>query len=170
MSTYKRFLIQQQSYDGSQYTNIGNVVDTKVAFRIVCQNFPFKKLPEIKDLPKRDWYDENGDDVYIPTDGYKFKAYNVEATFLYYGTESTIRTDISRFIDFIYGRIDSSGNSRNGGIMLAVYDEHTHIGKRGVFVENIDNTMYWDVSFDPDAVATFKVKFRVTDPVTDITL
>lgn len=170
MSNYKKFLIQQQSYDGSQYTNVGGVVDTQVKFRVVCQNFPFKKLPEIKELPKRDWYDENGEDIYIPTDGYKFKAYDIDATFLYTGTDLTIRTDISNFINFIYGRIDSSGNSSSSNIVLAVYDEYTKTGRRGVVVKEVENTLYWNVNFDQDAIATFKIKFRITDPVTDITL
>ena len=170
MANYKKFLIQQQTYNGSQYTNVGNVVDTQEMFRVACQDFPFKKLPEIKELPKHDWYDENGDDVYIPIDGYKFKAYDVEATFLYFGTEQTMQNDISNFIEFIYGRIDSSGSRISSGIVLAVYDEYTQIGRRGVVVTEVNNTLYFDVDFDPDAIAQFKIKFRITDPNTDITL
>lgn len=166
MATYKKFLIQQQSYDGSTYSNIGSMVDTQARFRIACQEFPFKDLPDIKELPKRDWHDENGDDVYIPTDGFKFKAYDVDATFIYVGTESSIRSDIKNFIDFLYGRIDSSGNSRSGGVVLAIYDEYTQTGRRGVIVNSVDNTLYWNVDYDPDAIATFKVKFHVADPVT----
>ncbi len=170
MPSYKRFLIQQQTYNGSQYTNVGTTVDTQAKFRIVCQDFPFRKLPEIKELPKRDWHDEDGEDIYIPTDGYKFKAYDVDATFLYLGTKLTIREDISKFIDFIYGRIDSSGNSSGVGVVLAVYDEHTQTGRRGVVVTEVENTLYWNVNFDQDAIATFKTKFKITDPVTDIAL
>lgn len=167
---YKKFLIQQQTYSGSQYTNVGQVVDTQEKFRVACQEFPFKKQPEIKEPPKRDWFDEDGDDVYIPTDGVKFKAYDLEATFIYVGSKSTIREDISNFIDFLYGRKDSDGNKMTGGVMLSIYDEYTETGRRGVITINMNNTLYRNADYDPDAIATFKVKFRVTDPVTDITL
>lgn len=166
MAIYKKFLILQQTFDGSNYTSVGSIVDTQAKFRIACQEFPFKDLPEIKELPKRDWNDEDGEDVYIPTDGYKFEAYDVDVTFIYVGTEATMKSDIRKFIDFLHGRKDSNGNSRTGGVMLAIYDEYTQIGRRGVLVSKVDNTLYWNVDYDPDAIATFKVKFRVTDPVT----
>ena len=41
-----------------------------VHFGIVCTEFPFKPGGETKDLPKRDWSDEDGEDTYIP-DVYK---------------------------------------------------------------------------------------------------
>lgn len=170
MAIYKRFLILQQTFDGSSYTSVGSIVDTQARFHIACQEFPFKDLPELKDLPKRDWYDEDGEDVYIPTEDFKFKAYDLDATFIYVGTEATMKSDIRNFIDFLYGRKDSNGNRRTGGIMLAVYDEYTQTGRRGVIVQSVDNTLYWNVDFDPDAIATFKVKFRVTDPVTRLNL
>lgn len=170
MAIYKKFLVQQQSYDGSTYTDIGSTVDTQARFKIACQEFPFKEMPEIKELPKRDWHDEDGEDVYIPSDGYRFKAYDLEATFIYVGTEKNIRNDIKNFIDFLYGRKDYRGREHSGGVVLAVYDEYTETGRRGVIPTNVENTLYWNVDYDPDAIATFKVKFRVTDPVTSVDL
>lgn len=166
MTIYKKFLIKQQTYTGSNYVNVGSAIDTQTKFRVVCQEFPFKYLPDVKELPKRDWNDESGEDVYMPTDGVKFKPYDLEATFVYVGTASTIKDDLRKFIDFIYGRIDANGNAQSRGIMLAIYDEYTETGRQGVYVLNVDNTLYWNVDYDTDAIATFKVKFRVTDPVT----
>ena len=161
---YKKLLIQQQRYNGSTYVDVGSVVDTQATYKVVCQEFPFKHLPEIKDLPTRDWHDEHGEDVYIPTDGLKFKAYDLEAKFLFVGTESEMHDKIVSFIDFIYGR-------NNGGApMLKVYDEYTKTGRRGVVVQSVNNELYSYNDANSDAIASFKIKFRVTDPVTSITL
>lgn len=163
MAAYKKFLIQQQSFDGSIYQNVGDVIDTCQQFNVVCQQMPFKRLPETKELAKNDWSDEDGEDVYIPSAGLKFKAYDLEATFLYVGTKQDFATDLMNFTNFIYGR------NENGNPFLKIYDEYTQIGRRGVFVMSVneEKLIYDDVN--PDAIAQIKVKFRVTDPVTDIT-
>ncbi len=168
MAIYKKFLIKQQTYTGSNYVNLGSAIDTQAKFKVVCQEFPFKYLPDTKELPKREWHDESGEDVYLPSDGLKFKPYDLEATFLYVGNHSSIRTDLKNFIDFLYGRIDADGDTQNKGVMLAIYDEYTQTGRQGVYVVSVDNTLYWDVDYDTDAIAALKVKFRVTDPVTQL--
>jgi hypothetical protein len=161
---YKKLLIQQQKFDGSVYINVGSVIDTQAAFHVACQEFPFKMMPETKELPKREWYDEHGDDVYVPTDGLKMKAYDLEVTFLYVGNRANMGSDLKGFIKFIYGR-------NNGGApMLAIYDEFTGIGKRGCYVTGVNNDLYVYDDANEHVVSKFKVKFRVTDPVTDITL
>lgn len=162
--TYKKFLIQQQTYNGSQYTNVGSVIDTQVEFNVVCQEFPFKYLPETKDLPKRDWVDEHGEEVYIGSNGLKMSAYDVEAKFLYVGTEQNMAADLKRFISFLYGR------NTGGAPYLSIYDEYTEIGRRGVYVQNVDDELYFFNDTSVEAIAQLKVKFRVTDPVTDIVL
>lgn len=161
---YKKLLIQQQSFNGTTYTNVGSVIDTQAAYHVVCQEFPFKYLPETKDLAKRDWYDEHGDDVYVPTDGLKMKAYDLEVTFLYVGSRENMGNELKSFVKFICGR-------NNGGApMLAIYDEFTGIGKRGCYVTDVNNDLYVYDDANEHVVSKFKVKFRVTDPVTDITL
>ena len=161
---YKKLLIQQQTYNGTTYTNVGSVIDTYESFGILCQEFPFKYLPEMKDLAKRDWYDEDGEDVYIPTDGTKAKAYDLEVKFLYSGAQNLMYDKISSFVKFITGR------NANGSSLLAIYDEYTGVGKRGVYVQEIPNELYDYNDVNIDAYSVFKVKFRITDPVTDITL
>lgn len=159
---YKKLIIQQMSYDGTYYTTVGNAIDTQEEFNVVCEDFPFDYLPDVKDLAKREWADENGEDVYVPQDGLKFKAYDVDVTFLYVGTQENMQTDISSFISFITGR--NSG----GSPILAIYDEFTLIGRRGVIVSKIDNTLFTYDDINEQVIARFKVKFRVTDPTTNI--
>ena len=52
--------------------------------------------------------------------------------------------------------------------MLVIYDEYTRTGRRGVYVLSVDNELYFFDDANIDAIASFKVKFRVTDPVTEI--
>lgn len=161
---YKKLLIQQQSVSGSTYTNVGTVVDTQTAFNVVCQEFPFKYLPEIKDLASEDWTDEDGEDVFMPAEGLKFKAYDLDATFLYVGTQGNMADDLSRFINFLYGR------NQNGSPWLAVYDEYTKTGRRGIYVKEVDNELIAYDSVNVEVIGQFKVKFRVTDPITNVVL
>ena len=171
MSEYKKFLILQYGSDGP----VGDVVDSQRLWNIVCQECPFKHLPETKDLPKRDWFDEDGDDVYIPTDGIKIKAYDMDVQFLYVGEEADMSTNLKGFIDFICGRtniINGSIVTTNvtRSVLLKVYDEYTKTGRQGVYVQSVDNELYFFNDVSVDAIAQFKVKFRVTDPVTEIVL
>ena len=64
------------------------VKDSLVHFGIVCTEFPFKPGGETKDLPKRDWSDEDGEDTYIP-DKLPLKAYDLEAEMCYKGDLGT---------------------------------------------------------------------------------
>lgn len=166
MAIYKTY-IQQLSYDGSDYTK-GSVVDLLTAYKIICQDFPFKKNPKPKDLPTRDWAGEDGLDVYVP-DKIPMKSYDIDVTFLYVGTEQSIRTDISNFLDFICGRIkaDNSDTVKSG--RLAIYNEYVGMGRKDVVVNEIDNEIYYVTDCDPDAVAKIKVKFTVYDPTTEVT-
>ncbi len=157
MAEYKRLLIKQ-NYSGSQ------VIDTLEQFNVACQEFPYKNLPEIKDLPKRDWPDENGEDIYIPSSGLRFKAYDIDVKMLYVGTESNMSTQIKSFIDFLYGR------NTGGNPSLTIYDEYTKTGRQGVIVTNVDNELFVYDDVNTEAIAQFKVKFRVTDPINNVVL
>ena len=166
MEIFKTY-IQQLSYDGTTYTK-GSVVDLLKTYKIVCQDFPFKKNPKPKDLPTRDWAGEDGLDVYVP-DVIPMKSYDIDVTFLYVGTKTDIRTDISNFIDFLYGRIkaDNSDTVKSG--RLAIYNEYVGMGRKDIVVSDIDNELLYCYDTDPDAVAKFKVKFTVYDPTTVVT-
>ena len=159
MADYKKFLIQQQTYDGSTYTDVGSVIDTQEEYSVVCSECPFKILPTTKELAKRDWPDEDGEDVFMPADGLKFKAYDLEVKFLYVGSEENMSVDLNSFIGFIYGR------NEDGSPLLAIYDEYTQQGRRGVYALEVNNEFLAYDDANDGVVGEFKVKFRVTDPV-----
>ena len=122
------------------------VKDSLAHFGIVCTEFPFKPGGETKDLPKRDWPDEDGEDTYIP-DKLLLKAYDLEAEMCYKGDLGTAYDKIMAFQNYLTGE--------NGdGATLKIYNSHTGIGRQGLYLLEV--------------VLTFPVKFRVTDPRTQI--
>ena len=87
---------------------------------------------------------DDGLDVYVP----KFlpiKEYDIEVTFLYKGTEETIREDLSDFINFLYGR-----NIGSVGGRLAIYNEYTGIGRKDVVVSEVGDEVFDVSDYDPD--------------------
>lgn len=168
MAIYKTY-IQQLGYDGISYTK-GSVVDLLARFNIACMEFPYVRNPKAKDLPTRDWAGDDGLDVYIPNGGLPAKSYDIDVTFLYVGTESLMRNDLVRFINFITGRAKGNVNDTVQSGRLAVYDEHVQMGRKDVIVSEIDNELFYRSDSDDDKVAKFRVKFTVYDPTTEITL
>ena len=166
MNAYGTYI--QQISNSVTFYEKGTVVDLLKTFNIVCQDFPFVKNPRSKGIPARDWPDEDGVDVYVPPT-LPLKDYELDVTFLYVGTEPNIRADISSFIDFIYGRKKGSDADTVQSGRLAVYNEYVGMGRKDIVVSDVDNEIFYCTDSDPDALAMFKVKFKVYDPTTEIT-
>ena len=170
-----RLFIMQTSFDGLTYTK-GTPIDTLASYNVVCKEFPFKLYPETKDVVTNNWRGSHGLDVYIPAEN-KIKDYDIDVQFLYLGTHAQMRTQIEQFFKFLHGLagpVVISGNSTTvtppAGARLAIYDEYTQIGRKDVRVASIEPGGWWDMpDFDTDAIADFKVRFHVYDPVTDVT-
>lgn len=167
MATIFKAYIQQLRFDGLNYTK-GSVVDLLADYKIAVMEFPFKKNPKVKSLPSRDWAGTDGLDVYVPDNGLPVNSYDLEVTFIYVGTEQTIRGDLTNFIDFICGRKKGKSSDSVQSGRLAIYDEHVGMGRKDVVVSEVDNELFYCSEYDKDAVAKFKVKFTVYDPVTDV--
>ena len=93
----------------------------------------------------------------------------MEVVFLYKGTEETMRTDLNNFIDFLYGRIKGDSNDTVRSCRLAIYNEHTGIGRKDIVISDVENEIFYLTDSDSDAVAKFKITFTVYDPTTDVT-
>lgn len=137
------------------------VVDTLSNWGIVCKEFPFKLYGEAKELPTRDWKDEDGDDEYIP-DELKIASYELEVEFVYKGNIDSANTQIKSFLDYLTGR----GGT---GAELMVYDTYTKIGRQSVRFVSVEEDVFYRQEEGGDVVV-FVVTFKVNDPVTDITL
>ena len=155
--------VQQLRFDGTSYQR-GEVIELYEAYHIICPDFPFELMQKPKALPTRDWHDEDGLDVFVPAIR-RVESYDINVPFFYKGTKSNIRTDIGNFIKFMCGRNVDAVGSR-----LAVYNEHTGIGRKDVVVKEIKNEIFYKENFDEDAVARFAITFSVYDPITDVSL
>ena len=113
-------------YFDAETTENAPVKDSLAHFGIVCTEFPFKPVWETKDLPKRDWPDEDGEDTYIP-DKLLLKAYDLEAEMCYKGDLGTAYDKIMAFQNYLTGE--------NGdGATLKIYNSHTGIGRQGLYL------------------------------------
>lgn len=145
-------ILFQKDIDGAK------VKDLLVEWKMVCTEFPFELYPETKNLPKRDWVDEDGEETFIPN-VLPLQAYDLEVEICYKGGVSTAYDKINSFLDYLIGE---DGN----GATLKVYNPHTGIGRQKLYFLGTNN--YDFHSTESGDLVTFKVKFRVTDPKTKI--
>lgn len=164
---YNTYIQQIKTTNGTTYSK-GSVVDILAKFKIACQEFPFQKHPKHKELATNDWYDEHGQEVYVP-DTLPMSHYDIEATFMYKGSETDIRNDISDFIDFLQGRKKGANADTVQSARLAIYNDYVGFGRKDVVVAEVSNSLFYIQDSAVDALAQFKVKFTVYDPITEVT-
>ena len=157
----------------------GSVINSFSQWGIVCCKVPFKVGGKTKELAKREWYDEQGDDTYIPQK-LMFEAYDAEFEMAYQGQElagnpfnlSLAFSQINAFKKWVSGNDTSQGS----GAELKIYSPYSTIGRQGCFLLEISNEephvqlKQENGNTYNENVVKFKVKFRVTDPMTNITL
>lgn len=149
MANYKPFLIQK-------LTDNAPVRDSK-EWNIWIQSVPFKVFPDLKDIPSREWLDENGSDEFIPDDP-KYKAYEIDCEFLYIGSYESANAQIQSFLSYL-----SSG----GAFMF--YDAYTKIGRTNVRYVSNNEDVFHRREGSTDKVM-FVVTIKVNDPFSNITL
>lgn len=158
----KKTYVQQLHYDGEKYTK-GAVVDLYEKYGICC-DVPFKLFPETKELVTREWAGKDGRDVYIPKN-IPLAAYDIDVECMYKGTDDKMRDNIEAFLKFMYGR---NGGATGG--RLAVYDEYTKIGRKDIHLKEVGEDIYYDVDYDDEQFAKFKITLTVEDPSTEVTV
>lgn len=132
-------------------------VRNSMEWNVWVKSVPFKIFPDLKDIPSRDWVDENGDDEYIP-DTPKYKAYEIECEFVYIGAYESANTQIRSFLNYL-----STGGA------FKFYDTYTKIGRTNVRYVSFSEDALHRREGDTDKVI-FSVTLKVNDPITDITL
>lgn len=146
--TMKRLLILKEGET--------TVKDVLASWGIYTKHVPFNPFPKLKEPPKNSWYDEDGDDEFLPATP-RYEAYEMAINFIYKGAAGTANAKIRQFIDFLQGAY------------MSIYDEHSLIGRQKVrYVSTEDDATLLRRS-DIDVVE-FTVNFKVNDPKTDITL
>lgn len=147
---YYRIYMQQES-EGAE------IIDTIDSFGLYCVDIPFKIADVVKDVVSRDWHDEDGIDEYIPKDGLKMSAYDMDVKFGFKGDKFAANESISAFIDYL----------KSGYIKL--YCNYTKIGRQHVRLVKLNDSAELVRNDDGD-ILVFSVTFKVCDPLTNISL
>lgn len=148
---YYKFYIQKES-DGAA------VMETGAEFEVYETQCKFYGGGEVKDLPKREWYDEHGEDEFVP-DEMKFKSQEMEVKFSYKGNKNSANNVIRTFMSYL-----STGGS------MKIFDEYNQIGRQNVRFVSISDDAELVRNDSEGDILIFTVKFKVNDPVTNITL
>lgn len=115
---------------------------------------------EIKELASRSWPGEQGDDVYTPKE-LCAESYDLEVHFCYKGERYSACEKIKTLRDYLMG-LDGDGAA------LMVYDPYNKRGRQGVYLTKIEGSGLYRSNIDE--VLEITATFRVSDPITEITL
>lgn len=157
----------------------GSVVNSFDEWGIVCAKVPFSAGGKTKALAVRNWPDEHGEDAYAPSKQ-MFEAYDAEFELAYKGEELASNAfnlhlafeQIDSFKKWLSGNDTSSGS----GCSLKIYSPYSTIGRQGCYLLEISDedpvvmVKQSGANIYHENVVTFKVKFRITDPMTNVTL
>lgn len=147
---YYRIYMQQES-EGAE------IIDTIDSFGLYCVDIPFKIADGVKDVVSRDWHDEDGIDEYVPKDGLKMSAYDIDVKFGYKGDKFGANKAISSLLSYL-----AVG-------YVSIYDTYTDIGRQKVRLVKLNDNAELVRDEDGD-ILIFSVTFKVCDPLTNISL
>lgn len=158
MAAYLPLLIQTSKSAGAFSSSLeyNPVFDTLERFGLYIKHSPFTLRPKPKNIISQTWKDQNGDDEYIPS-VITHEPYEMELEFVYYRNDGMANVNIQTFIDTIEGK------------WLKIYDSYTQIGRQAIRMIECDE----DPTFKRRGLndfAQFKIKFKVNDPDTDVSL
>lgn len=156
----------------------GSVVNSFTEWSIACAKVPFKAGGTVKELAKRDFPDEHGEDTFIPKK-LVFEAYDAEFEMAYAGQElasnpfnlSLAFAQIDSFKKWLSGNDEEEGS----GAELFIYSPYTTMGRKCYLKEISDEEPHVQLKQERgnlynENIVTFKVTFRVIDPMTNVTL
>jgi len=147
---YYKYYIQKEA-DGSP------VKETAEDFNIYEVGSKFYGGASAKELPKRNWNDEHGDDEFVPSD-LMMEPVSHSVKFGYKGDKYSANKALKDFIDYL-----SKGGS------MKIYDEYNKIGRQHVRFSSVSDDAEL-VRSDEGDILIFTVNLKVNDPVTDVVL
>lgn len=158
MEKWQNFYLQKMGVDGN--SNPYPLCESVATWGVWCKDIPFKIAEKVKEPAKRSWYDEEGDDEYIPSTGLLLEAYTMKVEF---GCKiktgiSDVREKVGEFLDYL----------RQSG-MMKLYSTYTRIGRQNVRLSSISDKA-WKNDQEGEEFLVFEVEFKVNDPATDIIL
>jgi len=168
MAKWRNFYLQKMGLD--QNENSYPIYESVLQWGIWCKDIPFKMAEKAKEPAKHVWLDEHGDDEFIPSGGLFMEAYTMDVEFgckkmsgvrdgsTVMPTVTDVRTNVKNFIQYL----------RTSG-MMKMYSTYTGIGRQDVRLDSIDDNSKW-VNENGEMFLVFKVRLKVNDPITDVTL
>lgn len=161
MANWNNFLIRRMGTDssGAEYPALESVS----AWGVWCKSIPFKLFDKVKEPASRVWYDEDGDDEFIPSVGLYLEGYDLDVEFgckKIAGSVDDVRVAVGNFLEYL----------RASGYM-ELYSCHTRIGRRKVRLSSVGSDAHWEREYDGgQEFLVFTVTFHVADPKTDVVL
>ena len=126
--------------------------DLYIDFGVKTTGVPLFVPRETKELPSRDWADEDGEDVYFPETA-RLKPYDAEIGAIYKGAQGSFPAKQEALYKYF----------STGGTELNIYAPYSQTGCKGAYFQG-----FGDFNFSSDSVqgdvAEFSLKFRVTKP------
>lgn len=131
-------------------------------FGFYGMEIPFTIATEAKEPSRNDWMDEDGDDEYLPSDGLKLQAFEIELKLAYKGEKATANTKIEALLDYLTGR-DGTGAS------FKIYSTYTRKGYNAVRFASLGDDAELVRSDDGD-ILVITVRLKVNDPRAKVVL
>ena len=166
MAKWQNFYLQRMGTDPSG--NPYPVHESVSSFGIFCKSMPFTLFSKVKDPASYSWYDEDGDDEYIPEDGLKLSSYTMKVEF---GCKKLDAHEVTRYgtsVNDVRQKVGTFLNLLKLG-QFKLYSSYTRIGRQNVRLESVSDRATWK-SDDNGEFLIFEVTFKVNDPVTDVVL
>lgn len=139
----------------------GELVETISRFGIYAKSIPFVVSMEAKEVPSNDWYDEHGEEDYIPSGGLYMKSYDMETEWAFKTCKIGGVTISAN--DAIKGFADMLRRMRH----FKLYDTYNRVGRNRVRFVKISDDATLVRNADGD-ILIFKVTLKVCDPVSEV--
>ena len=123
-------------------------IDLFDAYNIRIKSIPFKPFPDTKEIVKREWYDQHGDDEFIPENMF-FKSYEIDVKFTYIGGIDSARDSIFPLLQYMQGN------------EFCLYDEYSKVGIKCRY-DSYSNDAFYRRGSD---IIEFSVKLKVNNPL-----
>jgi len=157
MTAEKIYIQKIIEEDGTSETK-----ETGQDFGFYGMEIPFTMQAEAKEPSKNDWKDEDGDDEYIPEDGLRMQAFEIELKLGYKGTKDTANAKLEALLKYLTGRDGS-------GARMKIYSTYTKIGYNEVRFVSISDDAELVRDADGD-ILVVTITLKVNDPVTKVVL
>jgi hypothetical protein len=127
-------------------------------FGIKTTSVPLFVPGDTKELPSRDWSEEDGLDVYVPNI-IPLKAYIIDVSVVYSGEQGSFQSKLDSLASYLL----------TGGSYLNIYSPYSSTSCKGAHFVGFSDFSFTSDSSTGD-IAEFKIKFKVTKPKERFTL